>query len=66
MENNREKTEKDIRIVKVDGKYGYQYPDGTWFAEPEYDKAYEFVDGYATVIKGIKKIDLRSKEGVSC
>ena len=55
MENNRKITEKDIRIVKVDGKYGYQYPDGTWFTEPEYDEAYDFVDGYATVVKdGLK------------
>ena len=51
MENKRDITEKEIRIVKVSGKYGYQYPDGTWFAEPEYDEAYEFKDGYATVVK---------------
>ena len=51
MQNKREITEKEIRIVKVNGKYGYQYPDGTWFAEPEYDEAYEFADGYATVVK---------------
>lgn len=44
-------TEKDIRIVKDNGKYGYQYPDGSWLAEPEYDKAYEFEGGYATVVK---------------
>lgn len=27
MENNRRITEKDIKIVKVSGKYGYQYPE---------------------------------------
>ena len=51
MKDNNEFTEKDIKIVKVSGKYGYQYPDGTWFAEPEFDKALEFEDGYAIIIK---------------
>ena len=40
MGDKREQIEKDIRIVKVNGKYGYQYPDGSWFAEPEFDMAY--------------------------
>ena len=51
MQGNREITEKDIRIVKVNGKYGYQYPDGSWFAEPEFDMAFPFEDGYAKVFK---------------
>ena len=51
MKDNNEFNEKDIRIVKVNDKYGYQYPDGSWFAEPEFDEAFEFKDGYATVIK---------------
>ena len=51
MNDNNEFTEKDIKIVKVNGKYGYQYPDGTWFAEPEFDEAHPFEDGYATIIK---------------
>lgn len=51
MEGNREITEKDIKIVKVSGKYGYQYPDGSWFVEPEFDEAYPFEEGYATVVK---------------
>ena len=51
MENNEEISEKDIKIVLVDGKYGYQYPDGSWLAEPVFDEAYEFQDGYATVVK---------------
>ena len=51
MKDKREFIEKDIRIVKLNGKYGYQYPDGSWFAEPEFDMAYEFKDGYATVVK---------------
>lgn len=51
MEGNKKITEKDIKIVKINGKYGYKNPDGSWFAEPEYDKAYPFEDGYATVVK---------------
>ena len=51
MENKREIRKKQIRIVKVDGKYGYQYPDGSWFAEPEFDEAYEFKEGYALIVK---------------
>ena len=51
MNDNNEFTEKDIKIVKVNGKYGYQYPDGSWFAEPEFDEAYEFKDGYAKIVK---------------
>ena len=55
MEENIEITEKDIRVVKVNDKYGYQRPDGSWFAEPEFDEAYPFEDGYATVVKdGLK------------
>ena len=51
MKDNNEFTERDIMIVKVNAKYGYQYPDGSWFAEPEFDEAYPFEDGYATVVK---------------
>lgn len=51
MQENRVIAEKDIRIVNVDGKYGYQYPDGSWLAKPEFDKAYEFEDGYAVIVK---------------
>lgn len=51
MDNNRKITENDIKIVKVRGKYGYQYPDGSWFAEPEFDEASVFENGYATVVK---------------
>ena len=55
MTNNKrtrlEITEKDIRIVKINGKYGYQYPDGSWMVESDFDEAYEFIDGYATVVK---------------
>lgn len=51
MGNNAEISEKDIKIISVDGKCGYQYPDGTWLAEPEFDKAYELEDGYAKVVK---------------
>ena len=55
MEDRRKITEKDIRIVKVGDKYGYQLPDGTWFAEPEFDRAFPFENGYATVVKeGLK------------
>ena len=55
MDDKRKMNEKNIRIVKVAGKYGYQYPDGSWFAEPEFDEAYEFIDGYATIVKdGLK------------
>ena len=35
-------SEKDIRIVRVKGKYGYQYPDGKWLAGPQFDEAYPF------------------------
>ena len=51
MGNNREVTEKDIRIVQINDKYGFQTPDGTWLAEPEFDKSYEFEGGYARVVK---------------
>ncbi|MCH5234597.1 MAG: WG repeat-containing protein [Muribaculaceae bacterium] len=51
MESNKNFTEKDIKIVKVNGKFGYQYPDGSWFAEPEFDEAFEFEDGYAIIVK---------------
>ena len=51
MNDNSEFTEKDIKFVKVNGKYGYQYPDGLWFAEPEFDMAYPFEDGFAKIIK---------------
>ena len=47
----REITEKEIRVVKVNGKYGYQYPDGAWYAEPEFDEAFEFENGFATIVK---------------
>lgn len=51
MEENREYRDKDFKIVDVNGKYGYQYPDGSWMAEPFFDEAYEFEDGYARVVK---------------
>lgn len=44
-------SEKDIRIVRVKGKYGYQYPDGEWLADPQFDEAYPFENGRAVVIK---------------
>lgn len=44
-------TEKDIRIVKVNGKYGYQYPDGEWLADPQFDRACPFEGGRAVVVK---------------
>lgn len=43
--------EKDLIIEKSNGKYGYKFPDGNWFVEPEFDEAYEFDDGYAKVVK---------------
>ena len=51
MKNNNEFTEKDIKIVKIRDKFGYQFPDGSWLAEPEFDEAFEFEDGYATIVK---------------
>lgn len=51
MKDNYEFTERDIRIVKVHDKYGYQFSDGSWFAEPEFDMAFPFEEGYARVVK---------------
>jgi hypothetical protein len=48
------KTDKSLARVKLNGLYGYVDESGNEVIEPMYDKASDFNNGYALVIKGRK------------
>ena len=43
---------RDNALVKLDGKFGYIRPDGSWLIEPRFDEAYPLGDSAAVKFNG--------------
>lgn len=43
--------------VRVEGKWGYINTEGKMVVEPQYDSAYDFIDGYAEVHRSVQNED---------